>query len=500
MDMRSDSIAAISTPQGRSGIGIIRISGANVLDIIGKFVSSQYSLQKLVTAKKRKLIHARVINQDKEIIDEILLAYLPKKKSFTGEITVELNCHGGRAIMAETLKMAIRSGARLAEPGEFTRRAFENGRLDLVQVEAVNELIQARTKNAIKAAWRQMEGGLTRRCTDLREQLVTVLSEIQARTDFDHDHLAETNQYTKESPDFSPELPHPLSLLGRGIKGEGDPNTPHFSAGMIYSWDHPLRNSLDIIKKMLETAEKSKYLTHGCWVVLSGPPNAGKSSIFNSILNIERAIVSETPGTTRDHISEQIDLDGMEVRLTDTAGMRVAQDEIESISIGKSRQQRLSADIVVYIFDQSIEMSDYEQNEAETVLKQEGFVVFNKSDLEMHKTVKKFSQRNKSNKVFYVSALNKTGIEQFLDQMSEEINEKSLYSENTITLNMRQTQALEKAKKAITEAREILGTSRNLDLAMFELQEGIKALQEIIGEVSTDEILNNIFSKFCIGK
>lgn len=460
MDMRSDSIAAISTPQGRSGIGIIRISGANVLDIIGKFVSSQYSLQKLVTAKKRKLIHARVINQDKEIIDEILLAYLPKKKSFTGEITVELNCHGGRAIMAETLKMAIRSGARLAEPGEFTRRAFENGRLDLVQVEAVNELIQARTKNAIKAAWRQMEGGLTRRCTDLREQLVTVLSEIQARTDFDHDHLAETNQ----------------------------------------TWDHPLRNSLDIIKKMLETAEKSKYLTHGCWVVLSGPPNAGKSSIFNSILNIERAIVSETPGTTRDHISEQIDLDGMEVRLTDTAGMRVAQDEIESISIGKSRQQRLSADIVVYIFDQSIEMSDYEQNEAETVLKQEGFVVFNKSDLEMHKTVKKFSQRNKSNKVFYVSALNKTGIEQFLDQMSEEINEKSLYSENTITLNMRQTQALEKAKKAITEAREILGTSRNLDLAMFELQEGIKALQEIIGEVSTDEILNNIFSRFCIGK
>jgi len=456
MDKRSDTIAAIGTPPGRSGIGIIRISGPNTLELIHTFIRSKIDILSLTSSQTRKLIHAYIIDGENKI-DEILLAYMPSNKSYTGEPTVELNCHGGRAILTYVLELILKNGARLAEPGEFTRRAFVNGRLDLVQAEAVNDLINARTKKAIKAAWRQMEGGLTKRCKDLKNTLLSVLTEIQAEIDFE----VECNQK---------------------------------------KWVDKISHAETIIHDMLDTAEKNKYLTQGCWVVISGPPNAGKSSLFNDIINIERSIVCDTPGTTRDHISETIDIDGIEVRLTDTAGIRDTNDKIESISIERSKQQISSADVVVYVLDQNKMLGGDEKKQAEKVLKEDGLIVFNKTDLKTHHTVKEFIDNKKSKNIICISVLTKYGLDKFLDRLAELIDERTQGSEDPFVANIRQIRLLESARNNLLNVVKVIKQTNNLDIGMFEIQQAVNKLSEIIGDIANEEILNNIFSKFCVGK
>ena len=457
MDKRSDTIAAISTPQGRSGIGIIRISGPDAPELINTFIKSKFNILSLPSVQTRKLIHAQVVDHG-QVLDEILLAYMPPNKSFTGESTVELNCHGGRAVLAAVLECVLKSGARLAETGEFTRRAFRNNRLNLVQAEAINDLIHARTKKAVKAAWRQLEGGLTSRCTELRTVLFDVVSEFQAEIDFE-------------------------------VEGSKE------------RWIEQMKKAGAQIQTMLKSAEKSRYLTQGCWVVISGPPNAGKSSIFNDIINIERSIVCDSPGTTRDHISEILEIDGIEVRLTDTAGLRETDDKIESISIERSRQQVNSADIVVYVLDQSTALNDHERKEAERVIAENGLVVLNKCDLEISPTMKAFVAKcQNNNNVVIISILSNYGIDAFLDKLAECISNKTKSEEDPLITNIRQTRLLESAKEGLLNALNAIEKDNKLDVAMYELQKTIESMSEIIGEISNEEILDSIFSKFCIGK
>jgi tRNA modification GTPase len=456
MDKRSDTIAAISTPHGRGGIGIIRISGPSTLDLVASVTKSSVDILSLSSFKTRKLIHAFVVDQG-QTLDEILLAYMPANKAFTGETTIELNCHGGRAVLSAVLECVLKCGARLAEAGEFTRRAFENNRLNLVQAEAINDLIHARTKKAIKAAWRQMEGGLTSRCTELRENLFNQISELQAEIDFEID-------------------------------------------GSRARWVEQMKKAEVQIQSMLKSAEKSKFLTLGCWAVISGPPNAGKSSIFNDIINIERSIVCDSPGTTRDHISEVLEIDGIEIRLTDTAGIRATDDKIESISIERSRQQVTAADIVIYVLDQSCEMKAVEAEEAERVLKDDGLVVLNKCDLAMHPSVKTFVDKHSGKNIAIISILSNYGVDDFLDMLAECINEKTNSGEDPIITNIRQTRLLESAKGNMQSAIEAIGSEGRLDICMYELELAMRSMSEIIGEISSEDILDNIFSKFCIGK
>ncbi|MBN1595432.1 tRNA uridine-5-carboxymethylaminomethyl(34) synthesis GTPase MnmE [candidate division FCPU426 bacterium] len=453
MHKRSDTIAALSTPLGRSGIGIIRISGPQALKVVSKFISSDLDILSLTPHHKRKMIHAYVWHE-KQKLDEILLTYMPAKKAYTGETTVELNCHGGRAILAAVLELALEHGARLAEPGEFTRRAFQNGRVDLIKAEAVNELIHAHTKKAVKAAWRQMEGGLSSLCTTLRHTMKTLIMEMQAEIDF--------------------EIPH-----------------------SIEKWKQEIKSMEKILEKMLQGAEKRRYFMEGCWIVIAGPTNAGKSSLFNCIVNMERSIVSDLPGTTRDHISETIELEGVEVRITDTAGVRETRDKIETISIERTKQQIHAADIIVYVIDQSSVMSKNMETEVEKVIQENGIIVFNKADLARDASVQVFINKASSGDFVFLSILTNYGVDVFMDRLAEKINEKTT-GDNSVITNIRQTRLLESAKTNLKRAAEEMPLK--LDASMYEIEEATKNISEIIGDISNEEILDAIFSKFCIGK
>ncbi|MCD4812748.1 tRNA uridine-5-carboxymethylaminomethyl(34) synthesis GTPase MnmE [bacterium] len=452
-----DTIAAISSPPGRGGIGIIRISGPDALTIASRIVFSKKDILQMASSHTRRFFHAVLKNLNKEKIDEVLVAYLPKSKSYTGECTVELNCHGGKAIMAYALETVIQAGARMAEPGEFTRRAMESGRINLIQAEAVNEIIHARTKKAVHASWQQMDGALTDKCNDLKLKITGIISEMQAVIDFEVDS-----------------------------KGK--------------DWENRITQVINIIMEMLSSAEKGRYLTHGCWVVLTGPPNAGKSSLFNSILNIERALVTNIPGTTRDHISEVIEIEGIEVRLSDTAGIRDVEDVIEKIAVERSKTQLKAADIVVYVLDQNTILDSVQEEMASQILNTGGFVLLNKCDLERHPTVDGFYLQNKGKNVIPVSMISKQGLDEFLNRMAEVINDKAFGQGNPIITSLRQSKLLKSAGISLEHARLSILKDKAYDISMFEIHSALKSLAEIIGEVSDEDILNSIFSKFCIGK
>jgi len=260
---RSDTIADISTSLGKSGIGIIRISGIDTLKIVTPIIKSNYDFYNLANLRSRKLIHGYMLDKNGDKIDEVLVSFMPPNKSFTGEFTAEINCHGGIAAVTMTLEIVLNNGARLADPGEFTKRAYKNGRIDLIQAEAINQIIEANSTNSLKIAWRQFEGGLSARCKNLRTEIKDILSKIQYFIDFDEDNSNEE-----------------IFLLWEKIE--------------------KIKHSMEL---MILSSEKNQALNRAIWISIYGPSNVGKSSLFNALLRIPRAIVCDQPGTTRDHIS-----------------------------------------------------------------------------------------------------------------------------------------------------------------------------------------------------
>lgn len=452
--MRLDTIAAISTPQGRGGIGIIRISGPLALSIASKVLKTKINLTSLQSSDSRHFIHGYFLDEGR-VLDEVLVACMPSCKSFTGEPTVEINCHGGRAILASAMEAIVSSGARPADPGEFTRRAFLNGKLDLIQAEAINDMINARTKKGVQAAWKHLEGGLSQQCQALREQLVRIFSEIQASIDFD---VLESRE-----------------------------------------WEKNISSMIETMEQMLKASSGSKFIQQGCWIALTGLPNSGKSSIFNSMLHYDRSIVCDIPGTTRDHITETIEIEGIEVRLTDTAGIRETSDLIEKTSIERSLQQVDAADIVIYVVDQS-QILDKPQIDHIRERQGKQILVFNKSDLPAHPSVEIFVGTNQDFAGIHVSALTKDGIDELMDHLSEMVVALTPDIENPVVTNLRQTKLMTEAKTSLHLARTMIAGKRELDLVSDEIQHSIKSLEEIIGIVEDDMILDQIFSKFCIGK
>lgn len=459
MHTKFETIAAISTPPGRGGIGIIRLSGSDAFSIAKKISTITISSEDLRQLKTRKIIHGYILNDRNEHLDEVLLCFMPANRSFTAEPVVEINCHGGRAVLAMVLKQVLAAGATPAPPGGFTRRAVENGRIDLVQAEAINDVISARSERTLKAALRQVEGGLSNRYKKLREKLIHLLSEIQAKIDFEIADQEIKNNY----------------------------------------WKQQLDEIIKIVDNMLTSSKIRKYMDHGLWISLVGAPNAGKSSLFNAVLNIERAIVCDEPGTTRDHLSEVIEVEGIEVKLTDTAGIRQTDSKIESLSIEKTKQQIEASDLIFFIVDQSQEMESKQLEELINDFKDKLVLILNKNDLPQHATVKEFVP-DQAIKRISTSTISSQGIDDLLDFIANWINKGISIQEDPIMTTLRQHKLLEQAKGYLNQGTKNIKNTRKLDLLTYDIESAVSCLNEIIGEISHDQVFDAIFNKFCIGK
>jgi tRNA modification GTPase len=459
MKKRSDTIAAVSTALGKSGIGIIRVSGNASLEVVSRVIHSKIDLLSLTQLKSRKLIYAHLLDHNNSPIDEILVSVMPPDKSFTGEYTVEVNCHGGIAVITYALERILKNGARLAEPGEFTRRAWENGKIDLIKAEAIYQIINSTSLNALKLAWHQFEGGLTNRCNDLRKQLIDSLSYIQFHIDVEGDN---------ESSDFS-------------------------------SVASDINKIKIIIQEMLSCSEKSNSVNNGIWISIYGQPNVGKSSVFNALLKMQRAIVCDQPGTTRDHISELININGFNVRLTDTAGIRETGDMIESESIKKTFEQIKAADILIYVLDISKDVDEKEIKDIRYVLDNDGLVVLNKSDLLESKTINYLISEIDSKWILKVSAKQGENIDKLEKAIEDLINKKFSSNEELIMMTLRQRSELTDCLTALNSI-DLSLMKNNLDLLVYDLTSAISSMDKILGIITTEDVLDNVFKNFCVGK
>ncbi len=460
-----DTIAAISTPLGESGIGIVRLSGKNSIPIADKIFKGDISPSK---AESHKANYGKIVSvEDNEIIDEVYLTVFRAPKSYTKEDLVEISCHGSPFVLYRVLEEMIKAGARLANPGEFTLRAFLNGRIDLTQAEAVVEIIKAKTDLSLKQGLKHLQGELSERLNLIREEMINILAELEARIDFPEDEIEEIDRST-------------VQMKMEKIESE--------------------------IKSLIDTYEEGKILKEGLRLVIVGKTNVGKSSLLNAFLKEERAIVTPIPGTTRDAISEYTNFKGLPVRLTDTAGFRFSQDKIEIEGIKRTKIEINKADFILLVIDASTGVTD-EDRELEKELSDFGhFVVINKVDLVSDEEVGGieliFSEKVK--KIHRISALKGIGIEELKGKIAEEVffSKKGLDQSafGGLITNLRHKEALSKAVQSLGLAKESLLKNMSFEFVALDLRVALDSIGEIVGKVVTEDILNKIFSEFCIGK
>ncbi|MBZ0180727.1 MAG: tRNA uridine-5-carboxymethylaminomethyl(34) synthesis GTPase MnmE [Melioribacteraceae bacterium] len=451
MLQNEDTITAIATPPGEGAISIIRISGNDSFAVADKIFSGKVRLIDAVT----HTIHYGKIRKGEEIIDDVLVSVFRNPNSFTGEDSIEISTHGNQLICGKIIELLVDSGVRLAEPGEFTKRAFLNGKLDLAQAEAVADIISARGEASLRGARNQLDGILSSKVNFLREMLINTSSLVELELDF-----------AEEDLEF-------MSLE---------------------QIDTNIVKVLDEIEKLLSTYSFGRVLKDGINVALVGKPNVGKSSLLNYMLKEARAIVSEIPGTTRDTIREDFTFDGIYFKIYDTAGIRLTEDSIEKEGVERSRNVIKNADVVVFLNDIN-EGLDEELHSTLLNLTDDHRIitVLNKIDI--------FSGEHLKKPVKYISALTGEGIEELLISIKEKAISSQSYSEKTaIVSNIRHYQSLKRAKESLLNARETVKTRLSGEFLSVDLRDAESALGEIIGIVTTDDILNNIFSKFCIGK
>ena len=448
--MDKDTIVANATPLIPSAVGIVRISGDKSLDIGKKL----FSLPEKV--EERKVYFGKIKDRYGEVIDEGLIVYFKAPRSFTGEDVVEIYPHGSVPVIKKIIEEAIFYGARFAEPGEFTKRAFLNGKIDLTQAEAIAELIEAKTEAASKAAVSLLEGKLSKKINELKELLLELVSLIEAEINFPED--------VEEIPDDE-------------IKNK-------------------LETVLNQLKELLKTYKKGEFLREGIKLAIVGRPNVGKSSLFNALIGYERAIVSEYKGTTRDFIEESLNIKGIPVKLLDTAGIRETEDKIEKIGIQKALEKVEEADIVLFVFDASEGITEEDLKIYERIKEKNPIIVANKSDLVLDKKEKKYYFKD----ILFVSSKTQENI----DLLEETIFQKLGLLENKdedIFINFRQYTKIKQAVEILENTLKNIEFYLNQkEILMLEIQEAEKYLEEITGEITTEDILGSIFSKFCIGK
>lgn len=438
-----DTITAIATPIGTGGVGVIRISGGKCFEIVETLFPQQLKVGK---------IHHGWILDDGKKVDEVIVLPFKAPHSYTGEDVVEIQCHGGINVIRNILDLVLKNGARPAQRGEFTKRAFLNHKLDLSQAEAVCDLIHAKTQNFAIQSAKNLSGVLAQKVKEIKKDIFEVLSKIIAGIDFPDD--------VKE-----PEYDYLQSEFEKAIKKIDD---------------------------ILHCAKSSNILRQGIKIAILGKPNVGKSSLFNALLSLNRAIVTDIAGTTRDILTETLDFDGIPVTLIDTAGIResIHVDKVEEIGIEFSKQSALEADLILFLFDSTTGINQEDEMILDIIKDKNHLKIANKSDILL---------TERSLEYIYLSTITKEGFEELKEKIKEFVGEKSIEDTEFIT-NNRQQDCLEKSRESLQQALLATQIKELQDLISIDVKSALLYLDEITGEVITDEILNNIFDNFCIGK
>ncbi|MCT7813276.1 MAG: tRNA uridine-5-carboxymethylaminomethyl(34) synthesis GTPase MnmE [Lactobacillus iners] len=453
-----DTIAAIATPIGEGGISIIRVSGENALEIVNKIFRGA-NLNKVAS---HTIHYGHIIDYaNKDVVDEVLVTVMLAPKTFTRENTVEVSCHGGLLVTQKILQLILDNGARMATPGEFTKRAFINGRIDLTQAESIMDIIEAKTDRARQVAMNQLEGGLLFEIRKLRQELLNTMAHEEVNIDYpeyDMDDVTSKEMYDKA------------------------------------------QQVIKEIDKLLATAQEGKVVRSGLATAIVGRPNVGKSSLLNYLSKEEKAIVTNIAGTTRDTLEEYVSLKGILLKLIDTAGIRQTDDIVEKIGVERSKRAITESDLVLLLINSSEELTEEDQKLLELTQDKKRIVILNKAD-QVAKITKKDIQKITDSPIVTISVLKKQnmiGLEEaikslFLQGITDSKSE-------VMVTNQRQNDLLRKAKQSLIEAIEAINDSMPLDLVQIDLKEAWDSLGEITGDTAPDELITQLFSKFCLGK
>lgn len=456
--MLTDTIAAISTGGNNSGINIIKISGENALELIKKIFTNYGKVS------HQKIVYGKILNCDNgQIIDEVLVSYFKAPHSFTGEDVCEINCHGGRRVTLDILQMVLRNGARIAEAGEFSKRAFLNGKIDLSKAEAVIDVINAKTSLQTKVAMNQLEGELNNKVTEIRNKLVDIMAEIEVSIDYpeyDYVELTEDN------------------LIKR------------------------LEEQKENVENLLSTYNNGKYIKEGINLAIVGNTNVGKSSLLNALLKKDRAIVTDIEGTTRDVLEETMILGDLVINISDTAGIRETNDIVEAIGVKKSIETIDNVDAIIYLIDST---KGLQQKDRELIMninsKNKPYIIcLNKIDIS-HEKLNELEKELESERFIKISSLTGEGLELLKERLEEMFLMKYINStEDRIIVNERHKEALEKTIKYIIKAVTAIKSGYSLDIGAIEIKEATTSLGTITGEDASEDVVNRIFEKFCLGK
>jgi len=453
------TIAAISTAPGVGGIGIVRMSGKETFSILDKIFKQKYKTN-IENIKGYTIKYGNIVDENENIIDEVLVSYFKAPKSYTTENMCEINSHGGIIILNKILEICLENGAVLAEPGEFTKRAFLNGRMDLSQAEAVIDVINSKTEKEAKVAMGQLEGNLSQNITDIRKDILSIMADIEASIDYPEYDIEETT-------------------------------------------NEKILMFLNKIDNKLENLEKSFYngkiLREGISTAIIGRPNSGKSSLLNLILNENRAIVTDIEGTTRDTIEEYISINGVPLKIIDTAGIRESKDEVEKIGVKKAVEIAESSDIVIAIFDISKEITNEDREILNIIKNKNSIIILNKNDLESKINYNEIEKVNKP--IIKMSTKTGEGKDELYSEISKifSLNEIANNGE-LIVSNNRHKYLIKNARKNVITCKKTIENNMPLDIISSTIKQILEDLGAITGETVTEDIINEIFSKFCLGK
>lgn len=455
----TDTIAAIATPLGESGIGVIRISGSKAYDVGDAIFKSKSSLP-LAQRRDRSIQYGLIVDDDGKAVDEVILLIMKGPRSYTAEDVLEIQCHGGRQSLSEILGLVLRHGARLANPGEFTQRAFVNGRIDLAQAEAVMDVIQAKSAQGLTSAVSQLEGRLSRVVGDMRLHLTDFITRLEVTVDYPEEDLEEI-----EVPDI---------------------------AGAIREMERRLDD-------MLAESKSGRMMRDGVMAAIAGTPNAGKSSLLNRFLETERAIVTDVPGTTRDVIEEWITIQGVPICLVDTAGIRSTDDTVEQIGVRRAKEYMDRADIILVVVDQSRPLQEEDRQILETARGRQALIVLNKEDLQPAFETEELQSYGLP--LLSISASTGAGMGELKDAMlSLALKQGLMAAQSALLANTRHIELVRQSREALQRALDTIEAGMPVDCAIVDIREAWELLGSITGDTVHDDIIEEIFSRFCLGK
>ena len=456
----TDTIAAISSAAGNSGIGIIRVSGDEAIEVVDKIFRPANKNKKLANVESHTVHYGHIMDGDKTL-DQVLVIVMKNPHSYTGEDTVEIDCHGGMLILKKVLDLVLKNGARTAEPGEFTKRAFLNGRIDLSQAEAVMDLINSKNDFALNSSIEQLKGGVSDAIKDIRKDIIDHIAYIESALD-DPEHIS-LDGYDEEITEM-------------------------------------LNENINKISKLVNSFDNGRIMKEGIKTVILGKPNAGKSSLLNLMLGEDRAIVTDIEGTTRDTLEENINFNGLSLKIIDTAGIRDTEDLVERIGVNKAKEIAKEGDLIIYVVDGSRELDDNDREIIKLINDKQAIILVNKSDMDTVINIDEL-KKDSNRDVILFSAKNGEG----MDQLEEEIRNmfysgKVTYNDQVYITNARHKEALENALESLKQVKNSVDAGMPEDFYSIDLMDAYTDLGLIIGESVEDDLVNEIFSKFCMGK